>query len=160
MGTIPYFISDLHSGHKNILKYEPEARPYATLEEHDEAIIDGINSVVRAKDILYILGDVAFGKGNLHQLSKINAKRLILIRGNHDVYKTEEYLLYFEHVYGIVKYKNFWLTHAPIHDSELRGCYNIHGHLHSRVIDDPRYINVCVEHVRTPISLDEIRSKL
>ena len=52
----------------------------------------------------------------------------------------------FDEVHSLVKYKGTWLSHAPIHQDELRGCVNIHGHTHYHVIDDERYINVCSEH--------------
>ena len=37
-----YFVSDLHLSHKNILKYDN--RPFNSIEEHDQSIINNINS--------------------------------------------------------------------------------------------------------------------
>lgn len=45
------------------------------------------------------------------------------------------------------KMHEFIFTHIPIHTESIkryRG--NIHGHLHMNMIDDPRYLNICVEH--------------
>lgn len=56
----------------------------------------------------------------------------------------------------MVKYKNLWLTHAPIHPDELRGKKNVHGHCHGHILNDKRYINVCVEHADRPIPIEEI----
>ena len=48
------------------------------------------------------------------------------------------------------------LTHIPIHPDELnRYRKNIHGHLHSKSIDDSRYVCVSLEHTyMAPIELD------
>jgi calcineurin-like phosphoesterase family protein len=161
-GSKKWFISDLHFGHANILKYSGAYRGGTTSAEHDAWLIDQINSVVKKNDLLYILGDVAMDREGLKLMKKIKAGNRILVRGNHDIYETKEYLEYFSQVHGMISYKGtFWLTHAPIHPAELRGRYNIHGHVHQNSIpDDPRYINACVEMTYgLPQSLDELFEK-
>ena len=90
-----YFFSDTHWHHKNIVKGVSEwdrnegdqkTRDFKTLEEHDEAIIQGINKVVQQDDIFWHLGDWSFG--GIEQIWNFR-KRLIcqninLIFGNHD----------------------------------------------------------------------------
>ena len=80
-----FFTSDLHFGHKNLLKFT-KPRPFTTIEEHDQTIIDNWNSVVNQDDTVYVLGDIAMGMDpdKLEDyLKKLNGhKRLIL--GNHD----------------------------------------------------------------------------
>lgn len=155
-----WIISDLHLGHKNILKYSSSFRGGTTSEEHDKWLIDQINSKVKKGDLLYILGDVAFCSESLKLVKKIKGMK-ILVRGNHDILSTQEYLEYFQQVYGLWKHKGtFWLSHAPIHPAELRGCLNIHGHVHQNSIQDDRYINACVEMTYgVPQSLDELFEK-
>lgn len=69
-----------------------------------------------------------------------------------------DYVQVFDDVQGFMKYKEFWLSHAPIHPNELRGKVNIHGHVHSATIDDDRYFNTSLENIGyKPISLQEIR---
>jgi len=150
-----YFISDLHLGHENIVKFSYRYRKGSNVDEHDEWLIDAINSVVHPKDNLWMLGDVSWGRpGTLdkpgdgwHHLSKIGringTKNLIL--GNHDDMGIEAYTQYFNVIRGFCEYKGIWLSHAPIHPEELRGNANAHGHVHENTIDDPRYLNVCVE---------------
>ena len=78
--------------------------------------------------------------------------------GNHDSYPTHLYLEHFNKLYGSVKIKDVLLTHVPIHESQLnRFRKNIHGHLHSSILNDNRYINVSVERINlTPILLNDI----
>ena len=73
-----------------------------------------------------------------------------LILGNHDLDRPHRGMLqlmrvFGDRIYSLHKYKGFWLSHAPIHPSELRGKRNIHGHVHSNTLDDNRYYNACLE---------------
>lgn len=79
-----YFCSDTHFGHANVLRYD--RRPFATIEEHDEALVENWNATVKPNDVVYHLGDVAWGQsaeeidillGRLHGVKS-------LITGNHD----------------------------------------------------------------------------
>jgi len=151
-----YFISDLHLGHQKICSFREGFGE--TSEEHDEIIIERINQTVRAKDKLYILGDVSFNKIGFDKIIRINCKHKELVLGNHDSEPLALYLDVFERVCGFKRYKGFWLSHAPIHPEELRGNINIHGHVHNKPIKDSRYISVCVEACDGyPLSIDEIR---
>lgn len=152
------FISDLHLGHKNIIKYRPE---FASIEEHDQAICDNWNSIVTKRDVVYVLGDSAFTMGGLSMIGELNGTKL-LVRGNHEgKLRTLDLLRVFDEVYGLVKYKEFWLSHAPIHPAELRGKVNIHGHVHRKTLPDSRYVNVSCEAVDyTPKPLHVIRDSL
>jgi calcineurin-like phosphoesterase family protein len=160
-----FFISDLHFGHRNIVKMSEGKRGGTDSESHDEWLIDKWNEVVKPKDIVYVLGDVVFGKGKngLFHLTKVGFLngRKHLVRGNHDELPDAWYLRYFESILGFAKYKNYWLSHAPVHPDELRGRINVHGHVHSNSIDDLRYFNVCVEVCpnNQPISLDVLRER-
>lgn len=153
------FISDLHLGHENIMKFSSEHRAGSDITEHDAWIVERWNSVVRPKDVVYLLGDVAFTPTGLTSIARLNG-RIKLLRGNHDEFSTAIYSELFDDLLpGLFKYKEFWLSHCPIHPAELRGRRNIHGHVHHKSIPDDRYINVCVEPLRgAPISLDQIRS--
>lgn len=159
-----FFISDLHFGHRNILKFSP-TRGGDTVEEHDEWLLEQINSTVKKRDVLWLLGDLAFSREGLEKVSKIHCQKHIIL-GNHDVYPVADYLKLGTLRPGLWKYKGFWLSHAPIHKDELRGKPNIHGHVHSQTIqsifpiDDPNYINVCVEPLNgKPINIEEIRER-
>jgi calcineurin-like phosphoesterase family protein len=127
-----------------------------TIEQHDKWLIDQINSVVKKRDILYILGDLAFGNENLVNLKKILGQKHLVL-GNHDKGDMSLYMPYFQCIYGMKKYKGFWLSHAPLHHQSRRGLFNIHGHVHQNSVPDPRYINVCVEVLNgVPLSFEQI----
>jgi calcineurin-like phosphoesterase family protein len=149
-----FVISDTHFSHKNIMKFEPLARPFVTVEEHDAELVRRWNAVVKPKDTVWHLGDVLFGK-NFKVLEHLNGiKNLVL--GNHDRYPIEEY---FNRVVGCVEIRRCILTHLPVHPSQLNRRYrlNIHGHLHSYTIDDSRYINVSAERTGlAPVLLDSL----
>ena len=151
-----YFISDLHLGHDRITSFRPDFGNSS--KEHDEILIDRINSTVNKRDKLYILGDIAFNSVGVERFKNINCQHIEAIWGNHcDIKKLMPLV---EKHGAFKKYKDYWLSHCPIHPQELRGKINIHGHVHQKEIDDNRYISVCVEACNgVPMSIDEIRSK-
>jgi len=92
-----YFTSDTHYAHANICggtskwtsenSNDPTAtRNFATIDEMNDAIVNGINSLVGEDDILYHLGDWSFGGWhNIYTFRKrIKCKNIHLILGNHD----------------------------------------------------------------------------
>jgi calcineurin-like phosphoesterase family protein len=154
-----FLISDTHFGHKGIINFSgaKSYRPFNTIEEHDAELVKRWNSVVGKRDIVWHLGDFCFGKRNLPIAAELNGlKKLVL--GNHDMYATDDYLKYFHKVYGACEFKGAILTHIPVHESQFsRYFMNVHGHLHSNILSDPRYFNVSAERVDlTPIPWDEV----
>ena len=159
-----YFISDCHFGHKNILTFRDDKgdliRPFNSIEEMDELIIENVNKVVRPCDKLYILGDVAMNRRCLPILNRLIGKK-ILIRGNHDIFQLKDYIPYFKDIraYKIMPKHGLIFSHIPIYAGALEGRFqlNVHGHTHANSIDDKRYMNICPEVVGYKvISLEEI----
>jgi calcineurin-like phosphoesterase family protein len=175
-----FFIGDLHLGHKSILTFEPEARPFLTLDLMHDAIIARWNSVVRKGDKVIVNGDAVFGEKYLPLFDRRNGLKY-LVGGNHDQLATATYLKYFHKVLGCMEFDKCIVTHIPVHESQFsRYRANIHGHLHSKKIigggrhtydnetglmewvemPDDRYINVSAEQNNlTPISWAEIKEK-
>lgn len=85
-----FFTSDTHFGHKFILT-AGEGRPFTTIEEHDEALVNNWNSVVGPNDTVVHLGDVVMGTRteNLQIIKRLNGTK-ILIPGNHDYVSATE----------------------------------------------------------------------
>ncbi len=161
-----FYIGDTHFNHANILKFEPTFRPFSSIEEHNEFLIDRWNSVVKKGDIVWHLGDLLFGKTTINTqiLARLNGRKK-LIMGNHDDF-SNEYLIqnifpYFERVLGVGQSRGFVLTHIPVEGTQFfRWKGNIHGHTHSRNLEDPRYVNVSCEQIGlTPISYEELHEK-
>jgi calcineurin-like phosphoesterase family protein len=157
-----WFISDTHFGHRKIIQYEHDARPFDSIEEHDETLIENWNKYVKKNDTIWHLGDVGFGAEHLDRiLSRLNGnKRLVM--GNHDCYSRDLYTKHFGKIFGVVMFKEFTMSHIPVHPSHVRGEVNLHGHLHSKLVtyfNGGRYFNCCVEHHNlSPVNLDTIRS--
>lgn len=153
-----WFCSDLHFGHKNIQKF----RSFISSEEENRKLISAWwTDLVTKKDDVYVLGDACFTTETIDTFKTLPGRKF-LIRGNHDCLQTSKYLQYFDEVYGLLKYKEFWLSHAPIHPDELRGKINLHGHVHYQTLTDKRYFNCCVENImslyqRPLIRLEEVR---
>jgi|SRR5882672_8252093 len=133
-----WFTSDTHFGHKNILEYEKEHRQFETVEEMNEQLISNWNSTVKKNDIIYHLGDFAFGAENISIAGRLNGnKRLVM--GNHDSYSFDLYAKHFQKIFGAHIWKKCILTHVPVHTDNLSGRFllNIHGHLHSKMVMAP-----------------------
>lgn len=153
MSVKKFVCADLHLGHaKNALR-----RGFSSAEEHDLMLIERWNSVVRKSDIVYILGDITMEKRAPYViLDQLNGIKYVA-GGNHD--RRQDLYELLNHVNGFAacyEVKGCILTHIPIHPDELnRYRKNIHGHLHSKSIDDSRYVCVSLEHTyMAPIELD------
>ncbi len=167
--TETYFIGDTHFGHKSIIKFESEARPFPDLETMHETMIANWNKVVRKGDKVIHLGDFCFGERWLPIAGRLNGLKYLVL-GNHDCLSTAKYLKYFHKAVGAMEFDGNILTHIPVHPSQFpRYKYNIHGHLHSKLVMqdgwpqdsdvyDLRYINVSCERTNlTPVSYAQLK---
>lgn len=86
--------SDTHFGHANVIKYSN--RPYANVDEMDEALIQNWNACVLDDHTIIHLGDFSFKDPALY-LNRLKGK-IIYIPGNHDqmFYKNKKLLDRFE----------------------------------------------------------------
>jgi len=166
-----WFSSDLHIFHDNIIEYED--RPFGSVEEMNEGIIERWNSKIkRSRQHVYILGDVSFkGKDELlvPLLDKMNGvKHLIL--GNHDMRYNKEVLDCFESVqlYKRIKLdkRRIVLFHYPIRSwhGKSKGALHLYGHIHKTKevpLQELNALNVGVDiHNYYPISYEEVIEKL
>jgi calcineurin-like phosphoesterase family protein len=141
--STPRFIADTHMGHKNIWKYRPVFE--STL--HNDLYFQYILSEVCTKrDTMFFLGDTIFDEKYLDFIKELPGIK-ILILGNHctEYVSTSKLCSAFDEVHALMKYKEFWLSHAPIHPEELRGKKNIHGHVHTESVSGLEYMNVSVD---------------
>jgi len=158
-----YFISDPHLGHRNIAKFRSFV---SSTEDNTAQFLDQWERHVHKRDVVYLLGDVAFDLESLDLLRGLRGRK-ILIKGNHDdMVPTSAQAEVFEEIHGMLKYKSMWLTHCPIHPVEMRERRgNVHGHVHEKTIPDERYVNACVDAVFPDtgswfLPLDEVKRRL
>lgn len=168
-----YCTSDCHFNHKNILSYEPQSRPFATIEEMNETIISNWNSVVTAEDEVWVLGDFFMGQLTAIDpiLDRLNGK-IHLVRGNHD--QKNRMKIYEAHGIDIhdiayVQYKGryFVLCHFPNENKEfIRMIIEdnsevvwLYGHVHSKApkgyVNGTYHVGVDTNNL-TPISIQQI----
>lgn len=130
-----YFTSDLHLQHKEILNFE--RFNFKTIEEHDKYLFNLLKDKIKPTDTLYVLGDVGRGIEIINEI----CGRKVLIMGNHDTLPKHVYTSVFDEVYKYpIYYKNnILLSHYPV--PVTQNVLNVHGHLHSSVLDLPNYKN-------------------
>ena len=166
-----FFTADTHYHHKNICKgvsrwvNAENCRDFETLEEMDQKLIDGINSVVGPDDILFHLGDFSFGdlKHYKQFRSQIICQNVHLVYGNHDGYiiRNDDGLqglfssckFYAEVTYNGQKiimshygfrvwnksHENAWMLHGHSHGS-LRP--SVSGQIITTLLDQKRYTDL------------------
>ena len=147
-----FFISDLHIGHKNVIKFD--GRPFADVDEMHLEMIKRWNSVVNDEDIVYYLGDLAFCRDEttkwfIHSIKgKIN-----FILGNHDKMKDIVKFDRWENIHeygteigikdddslesrGSGGYQKIIMSHYPIlsWNKSHYGSWMLHGHCHGSLM--------------------------
>ncbi len=179
-----FLYSDPHFGHQGVCRFMrndgvTKLRPWDTAEEMDEYLVKVYNERVKPNDKIYFLGDIVINRRALSTLSRLNGDK-VLIRGNHDIFKDEDYTPYFRSLRGYHVMNGMILSHIPVHAESLgRFGVNVHGHLHAnrvrkaRGVDartgevlysdaiDPRYHCVCVEQTDfAPILFEEVVKRI
>ena len=169
--------SDHHFGHANILNFKgndgnPIRPGFLNLDDMNEIIVRNHNNIVTPDDIVYFLGDFAFGgKSNIAKFAtRLNGrKRLIL--GNHD-YNAKDYVPFFDEIMSWRQFGNEYavplvLCHYPLHISAFgyragSETINVHGHIHEKVVEPfsskpSQWVNVAMERCNyTPVDLADI----
>ena len=179
-----FLVSDTHFGHAGVCRFTDSVtgekiRPWTDPAEMDEEMVKRWNETVRPNDKVYHLGDVVINRKALSIMSRLNGDK-VLIRGNHDIFRDEEYRQYFRELRAYHVMYGMILSHIPIHEQSLgRFGTNIHGHLHTgRVMKtvygmsehfksivaqviDPRYHCVCVEQTDfRPILFEDVIKRI
>lgn len=172
--------SDCHFGHKNILAYCPESRPFSDIDIHDAVLIENWNFNVKPEDTIYVLGDFFMGPIGLVDeiLPQLNGN-IKLVCGNHDekrrLKKLQEYgveILSYREGYqmfhdGVLLFMN----HFPYEDNHLiddNRCFDVYlyGHIHDKAptgfVPGSPYnsFHVGVDtNLLTPVNLSDIAEK-
>ena len=136
-----FFTSDTHFNHKNICRGvsswtdKTGTRDFLNLEVMNKTMIDNINAVVQAGDVLYHLGDFAFlpQRQTREVLDCLNGNIMIIL-GNHD---TPSNLLH-DRVRVVPSYAFqpedvvIAMSHYPEKAAELAEDIGFCGHIHTQ----------------------------
>ncbi len=180
-----FLVSDTHFGHMGVCRFMrndgvTKLRPWDSAEEMDEAMVKAWNERVRPNDKVYHLGDVVINRKALKTLARLNGDK-VLIRGNHDIFRDDEYREYFRELRAYHVMNGMILSHIPVHPDSLgRFGVNIHGHTHANRVkkmrgfdvrtgeilysdeNDPRYHCVCVEQIPdyAPMLFEDVQKRI
>lgn len=171
-----FLVSDTHFGHAGVCRFMRDdgvtkLRPWDDPNEMDESMVKAWNETVRPKDKVYHLGDVVINRKALKILGRLNGDK-VLIKGNHDIFRLEEYTPYFRDIRAYHVMNGMILSHVPVHkDGLYRFGTNIHGHTHAnrvmmddgygKKIIDTSYHCVCVEQTDfRPILFEDVISRI
>lgn len=179
-----YVTSDWHLHHANLVQGGRIAtRPFRTVSEMNECIVENINATCKPTDKLWMLGDVTLMRTDpevwLGICKRIRVPLEYLFVGNHDHYDPWDYDRHagFQHIVASLTSHKCLFSHVPIHPSQFyRFKAHIHGHTHEKLVPagagdvgmnlngqrvDPRYINVCVEtRDYKPVSLEQLMAEV
>ena len=141
-----FLYSDPHFGHAGVCRFMrndgvTKLRPWDDPQEMDEEMIRRYNDKVRPNDKIYFLGDVVINRKSLSTLRRLNGDK-VLIRGNHDIFRDDEYRMYFRELRAYHVMNGLILSHIPVHEASLgRFKLNVHGHLHANRVMKARGVN-------------------
>ena len=144
-----YLIGCTHFGHEKII-FKAD-RPFSSLEEMDETMIENWNKMVRRQDTVWHLGDFCFG-GRNYYMDRLNGN-IMAVRGNHDPKSWGDLMRVIKR-FG----HKITLCHYPMEswNGSYHGTPHFHAHTHSPSFNSgPRRGNVCVEAIGyRPIPLE------
>ena len=128
-----WFISDTHFSHTNIIRYT--GRPFQSIDEMNECLIDNWNALIAPEDSVFFLGD--FDLGNTDFLAGL-CKRLqgnkTCIRGNHDgsPMKMQKigFMIVLESTFVKIGRHKVELIHVPSFPALSH--FQLHGHVHEK----------------------------
>jgi calcineurin-like phosphoesterase family protein len=107
----------------------------------DDHLVRVWNERVKPTDKVYHLGDVVINRKALKTLARLNGDK-VLIRGNHDIFRDDEYREHFRELRAYHVMNGMILSHIPVHEASLgRFGVNIHGHLHYQRVRRARAVN-------------------
>lgn len=150
-----YFTADTHLGHARIIEHC--GRPYETVEQMDDDIIDIWNRHVLPGDTVWHLGDFAWGDADLYR-QRLNG-HINLIVGNHEpgprglagIFNCVDECRLDVKVQGV----RLTLCHYPW--DSWPGRWMLHGHSHGRSERKTNRFDVGWDVWRRPITIDDIK---
>ncbi len=163
-----WFTADFHLGHKNIIRYCN--RPFDSVEAMNSAILERLNSAVKAKDVLYFLGDFCIGpRARAMELRhEIQCKKIFAVPGNHDKDTrklTQEFCWLGDLAEVSINGQRIVLCHYAMRvwNHSSHGAWHLYGHSHGRLPSLAASLSMDVgvdTHDFRPWHFDEIRDQM
>ena len=161
-----FYTADLHLGHASIIAMCN--RPFTSVEEMDQVLVENIRKRVCQKDDLWIVGDLAMAKmadrPRIEALFKRIPGRKHLIIGNHDKRWVHE--LKWHSIGGLKEIKDegrrVTLCHYPLMTwpGSRHGAMQLFGHVHNNWVGCRGSVNVGVDLWDfMPVTLDEAQTR-
>ena len=160
-----FFTSDTEFGHKNIIEYTN--RPFSSMEEMDETLIERWNEIVKPKDRVYHLGDFCYGSF-FKYFNKLNGS-IHFVRGNHDRFPFEVPFLLEVYIPNLMdeidpsRKKLIVLSHYSMRSWNLShyGSWHLFGHHHGQINSYGLSFDVGVDtNNYYPYSLDQVIERM
>ena len=144
-----YFTSDTHFADPRVLRID--RRPFATMPEHDAALVENWNAVVGLEDEVWHLGDVIAARGGDcdRLLASLNGRKHLIV-GNNDPEPTTAARGWasVQHYAELsLDGHHLILCHYAFRTWNKMGkkSINLHGHSHGRLKPMPRQFDVGVD---------------
>jgi calcineurin-like phosphoesterase family protein len=161
-----FFTSDTHFNHARMLTVEKDPRPFTTVEEMNEVIIERWNARVTNSDLVYHLGDFTLNGEHDPFLQRLNGHKFLIL-GNHDTKQRIKRATLWEGVYE-TKYLKTPGARVILFHYALRTWRNSHygnlhfyGHSHGHLPGDSQSLDVGVDcWGYQPVTLEEIKERL
>lgn len=140
-----FFTSDQHFRHNNVIEFCK--RPFGSIEDMTESLIENWNDRVTKSDLVYCLGDFAltWKKKDCQPeidrlLARLNGNKQLIV-GNHDreaVTKAKGWSWVGDYKRIVVEGQAIVLFHYPIRSWHgiHRGSWHLHGHCHGTLLED------------------------
>jgi calcineurin-like phosphoesterase family protein len=168
-----YFTADQHYGHSNIIQFCK--RPFSSVDEMNETLIENHNRIVKPGDLVYFLGDLFWRSLTQEQALSIAARlngQKYYINGNHEERMShkdmKKFFIWQKDLADIhpTGYPHITLCHYAMRvwNGSHRGAWSLYGHSHGEL-----------EHVESglksfdvgvdcwdykPVSLEEVAQKM
>jgi calcineurin-like phosphoesterase family protein len=155
-----FFTADTHFNHANIIPFCK--RPFYSAEDMNAALVERWNSKVGAGDLVYHLGDFAWGDWG-PALERLSGE-IILIRGGHDKKEAKKFASRFLHIADlldiVVEGYTIVLCHycLRVWNKSHYDSWHLFGHSHGQLPALGKSHDVGVDgHEFTPWSWEEVK---
>ena len=161
-----YIISDLHLDHDNIIEYCH--RPFETVDEMNETLVNNWNSTIDPADEVLFGGDLTIRSSAavvLDWIETLNGEMVFLI-GNHDttIFEQLDSVSFVDHYSFTYRDIPFTVVHDPADGPGNPTGWVLHGHHHNNwperfpfIDHDNQRVNFSVELINfRPLALDRL----